>query len=261
MNLIDLASEVAQGAGEILKKGFGTSFEIKTKKNRQDLVTEFDQKSQDWILKQIKKKFPAHQFLAEENVTPARPIEEILWIIDPLDGTVNFAHEIPFYAVSIAAAKAGEILCGAVFCPPLNELFRAEKGKGAFLENRKLQVTQRKSLDSSLLSTGFPYNVAENPYQCLERFEKMARKGIPIRRLGVASLDICYIAAGRFDVFWEAGLHPWDMAAAKIILEEAGGKITHYDGTPHQIFPYSTCLATNGLLHDEMVSYLKEDVS
>ncbi|NGX60507.1 MAG: Inositol-1-monophosphatase [Chlamydiae bacterium] len=260
MNLIEVAKHVAKGAGEILKEGFGTSFQIESKEGKQNLVTEYDVASQKWIIEEIKKTFPTHTFLAEEKNIHDEPSDEILWIIDPLDGTVNFAHEVPFFAVSIAAAKGREIVAGCVYNPMLDELFFAEKGSGAFLGNRKLSVTKRDSLENAFVATGFPYNINENPLHCIDRFGKILEKGTPIRRLGAASLDICYVAAGRFDVFWEVGLHPWDMAAGKLILEEAEGKVSHYDGSPHQIFSYSTFLGTNELLHDEMVDMLKEDL-
>ena len=261
MNLLEVAKEVAKEAGEILRKGFGTAFQIESKEGKQNLVTEYDHASQDFIIAQIKKAFPTHTFLAEEGDVKEGPSDQILWIIDPLDGTVNFAHEVPFFAVSIAAAKGKEIVCGCVYNPMLDELFFAEKGSGAFLGERKLAVTERTSLENILAATGFPYDGYQNPLHCIDRFGKMVAKGLPIRRLGVAALDICYIAAGRFDVFWEVGLHPWDMAAGKLIVEEAGGQVSHYDGSPHEIFSYSTILATNGHLHDEMVSLLKEDLS
>lgn len=260
MQLLDIAKNVALGAGKILMEGFGTRFKIEEKGGRQNLVTEYDRASQEWIIKEIKKTFPSHTFLAEEDQITSKPSDKIMWIIDPLDGTVNYAHELPFFAVSIAAARGKELLCGAVYCPTTDELFYAEKGSGAYLGNKKISVTKRKSLDSALLATGFPYNVSENPLHCIERFSKMLQKGVPMRRLGAASLDIAYVAAGRFDAFWEVGLEPWDIAAGKIILEEAGGKMTHYDGSIHKIFSYTTCVATNGFLHPEMVSYLKEDM-
>lgn len=261
MNLLTVAKEVAVSAGDILKKGFGTSFKIDSKEGKQNLVTEYDNAAQDWIILQIKKAFPSHTFLAEEGDIKDTPTDEIHWIIDPLDGTVNFAHEIPFFAVSIAAAKGNEILCGCVYNPMLDELFYAEKGQGAYLGSRKLSVTKRTNIESALTATGFPYNAHENPHHCIERFGKMVQAGIPIRRLGVAALDLCYVAAGRFDLFWEVALQPWDMAAGKLIVEEAGGTVTHYDGTKRQIYSYSSILASNGHLHQEMVSLLKEDIS
>lgn len=260
MNLIDLAKETALEAGELLKEGFGTTFTIESKEGKQNLVTEYDLKSQKCIIQKIKGKYPTHHFLAEEDPVKPAADNQILWIIDPLDGTVNFAHEIPMFAVSIAAVRGKEILAGVVYNPMLNELFASELGSGAYLKQRKLRVTQRNTLDTALVATGFPYDAYKNPMHCIDRFGKMVAKGIPIRRMGVASLDLSYVAAGRFDLFWEVGLHPWDMAAGKLFVEEAGGKVTLYDGTPHPLLGYVPLLASNGKLHNEMVSYLRRTI-
>jgi len=260
MELIDVAKEAALEAGALLKEGFGTAYHIETKWGDHNLVTQYDISSQKLIIERIKSHFPNHHFLAEEEDVHEAAGDEIIWIIDPLDGTVNFAHNIPFFAVSIAAARKRELLAGAVYNPLLGELFLAEKGGGAFLNGCKLAVTKNKSLEKALLSTGFPYDVGQNPLHCIDRFAKMAAMGVPIRRLGVASLDLSYVAAGRFDAFWEVGLHPWDMAAGKLMIDEAGGRVSHYDGTEHEIYRYLPTLATNGHLHELMVSYLKEDL-
>lgn len=260
VNLIEAAKETALEAGALLKEGFGTSYQIQTKWGQQNLVTEYDIASQKLILSKIKGYFPTHQFLAEEEDINDPPSDEIRWIVDPLDGTVNFAHNIPLFSVSIAAAKGNEILAGVVYQPMLEELYIAEKGSGAYLNGHKLAVSASSSFEKVMLSTGFPYDVAQNPLGCIDRFAKMARLGSPIRRMGVASLDLAYIAAGRFDIFWEAGLQPWDMAAGKLLIEEAGGKVTLYDGSEHPIYQYLPLLATNGHLHETMVSYLKEDL-
>ncbi len=258
--LLDIAKETALEAGELLKKGFGTSFQIDSKEGKQNLVTEYDLGSQKLILKKLQAAFPSHHFLAEEEGVSDTPSDEILWIIDPLDGTVNFAHDIPIFSVSIAAAKGNEILCGVVYHPMQDELFVTEKGSGAFLGENKLSVTTRTSLESALIVTGFPYNAHENPLHCIDRFAKMISLGVPVRRLGSAALDLAYVAAGRFDLFWEVGLHPWDMAAGKLLVEEAGGIVSHYDGSPHRIYDYLPLLASNGHLHDLMLSYLQEDI-
>jgi len=258
VNLIDLAKEVALEAGELLQRGFGTSFHIESKEGAQNLVTEYDHASQKLIIDRIHSAFPSHHFLAEEGDVHALPEDEILWIIDPLDGTVNYAHQIPLYGISIAAAKGKEIITGVIYNPTLDELFTVEKGSGAFLGEKRISVTDCTSTDQALFATGFPYNIKENPLHCIETFSKIVAKGIPIRRMGVASLDLAYVAAGRFDAFWEVGLHPWDMAAGKLLVEEAGGKVTHYDGSDHQIFDYLPIIATNGHLHATMVSYLRE---
>ena len=262
MNLLETAKEVALEAGALLKKGFGTHFKMDTKEvGRQNLVTEYDIASQKLILDRMSKAFPSHHFLAEEGNVKAPPSDEILWIIDPLDGTVNFAHGVPIFAVSIAAARGKEILAGVVYHPMLGELFLCERGSGAYCGEKRLFVTARKTFENTLLGTGFPYNIDENPLDCIGRFGKMAKRGIPLRRLGCASIDLAYVAAGRYDLFWEVGLEPWDIAAGKLLVEEAGGKVTQYDGSEHPLYPYISILASNGHLHDQMVELLKEDLS
>lgn len=261
VQLASIAIEAAKQAGELLVSGFGTHFQVESKAGVQDLVTTYDRLSQKLIIDLIKKKFPRHHFLAEEDNVAESPSDEVLWIIDPLDGTINFAHAIPFFAISIAAAIGKEIVCGVVYHPMQKELFVVEKGGGAYLNGKKILVTGQSHFERALLATGFPYNVQENPLQCVDRFASIAKTGVPIRRLGVASLDLAYVAAGRFDAFWEVGLHPWDMAAGKLLVEEAGGKVTHYDGKKHQIFGYLSMLATNGHLHDKMVNILKKDLA
>lgn len=260
MNLIEVAKQAALEAGALLKKGFGTPYDIKTKQGDHDLVTQFDISSQKLIIELIRGHFPNHHFLAEEEGVTDQPSEEIIWIIDPLDGTLNFAHNVPSFAVSIAAARGKELLAGAVYHPLLGELFLAEKGGGAYLNGRKLAVTETTNLDKALLATGFPYDVKENPLHCIDRFAKMAALGVPLRRIGVASLDLAYVAAGRFDAFWEVGLQPWDMAAGKLLIEEAGGRVSLYDGSERTLYKYLPLLASNGHLHAMMVSYLKEDL-
>ena len=260
MKLLDTAIEVASGASALLKKGFGTSFEIQSKEGKQNLVTEYDLASQAYIINELKKAFPKHHFLAEENGAQEAPSDEILWIIDPLDGTVNFAHGIPFFAISIAAAKGKEIVAGVVHQPMLDEWFVAEKGAGAFLGKDPLHVSRQTKLEGALLATGFPYNVDENPLRCIDRFQAFVEQGVPVRRIGVAALDLAYVAAGRFDAFWEVSLHPWDIAAGKLLVEEAGGLVTHYDGSEHPIFSYHPIVASNGHLHSALVDRLKEDL-
>lgn len=259
MNFIEVTKKIAYQAGDLLREGFGSHHKIKAKVGAQNLVTEYDHASQNLIIGELKKNFPSHHFLAEEDDVKTSFNEEYIWIIDPLDGTVNFAHNIPFFAVSIALAKNREIIAGVVYNPMLDELFWAEKGSGAYLNEKPISVTKTTSPDRIILATGFPYDVRENPLQCIETFAHIVRKGIPIRRMGVAALDLAYVAAGRFDGFWEVRLHPWDMAAGKLIVEEAGGRVTHYDGSDHQIFDYLPLIASNGHLHETMISYLYEE--
>jgi len=259
--LTESALQIAEETGKILKKGFGTHFKIEAKSTRHNLVTEYDLAAQEFIISSVKKRYEGHHFLAEEGDQKALPDKGTLWIIDPLDGTVNFAHGIPFFAVSIAVAIDREVFAGVVHNPLSGESFVAEKGKGAWLGENQLRVSEVGDLDGAFLATGLPYDVKENPYRCIDRFAAMARRGNPIRRLGVASLDLAYVAAGHFDAFWEAGLQTWDMAAGKLLIEEAGGRVTHYDGTAHPLYGYHPTLATNGLLHGPMSAILKEDLS
>jgi myo-inositol-1(or 4)-monophosphatase len=249
--------QAALNAGTLLRSGFGGRFAITSKPGVQNLVTEYDAASEESIISAIFNAFPDHAILAEESGEIAKPNSAVTWIIDPLDGTVNFAHNIPVFSVSIAAATQKTIVMGVVFQPMTGELFVAEKGKGAFLNGRQIFVSRVPRLEMSILSTGFPYNVDKDPLECVEKFARMQLKGVPIRRLGSAAIDMSYVAAGRFDAFWEVGLHPWDMAAGKLLVEEAGGRVTHWDGSSHQVYGYETMLATNGLLHSAMLEHLK----
>lgn len=254
-----VAMQAALRGGELLKRGFGTSFQISSKEGKMNLVTEYDKSAEVCIIDAIKKHFPHHAFIAEESGASGTQDADVVWIIDPLDGTVNFAYGIPMFSVSIAAAntKTGEILCGVVYHPLLAELFVAERHKGAYLNGSILKVSDSESFDDAVMATGFPYNVHENPLHCIDHFSKMTRMGIPIRRLGSAALDLAYLAAGRFDVYWEVSLHPWDSAAGKLLVQEAGGIVTHYDGSFHETFTTATMLATNGRLHEKMIEQLK----
>ncbi len=245
-------------AGEHLKKGFGTHFGISSKEGKQNLVTDYDYLCQDLIIKRIRHHFPSHHVLAEENPDMDVSHKEVTWIVDPLDGTVNFAKSIPFFAVSIAVSIAGEIVVGVVYNPLSAELFVAQKGKGALLNGQLLSVSKIKQFEEAFVATGFPYNVARNPLHCIDCFAHMAKLGVPLRRLGAAALDLAYVAAGRFDAFWEVGLHPWDMAAGKLLIEEAGGQVSDYEGAPHRVFGYLPLVATNGHLHDQLLDTIKE---
>ncbi len=249
-----VAIQAALQAGALLRRGFGTSFEISSKPGRQNLVTEYDKLAESTIISAISRFFPDHGFLAEEG--GEKKGTSIVWVIDPLDGTVNFAHNVPLFSVSIAACTEKETLCGVVYQPMTNELFVAEKDNGAFLNGSPLRVSTTDNLENALCATGFPYNVHENPMHCIDRLATLLHEGAAIRRLGSAALDLSYVAAGRFDTYWEVTLQPWDMAAGKLIVEEAGGKVTHYDGSPRGIYEAGPLLATNGLLHKQMLKYL-----
>ena len=256
-DLAMVAIQAALEAGDLLKKGFSTNFPISNKEGKQNLVTEYDKASEKCIIESIKKRFPSHSFLAEESGDSGNASSEILWVIDPLDGTVNFAYGIPFFSVSIAAVQGELPLAGVVYNPLLGELFFAEKGKGAYFNGKRMSVSNKTNLEKSLLATGFPYNVEKNPNSCIDHVAKVLSMGIPIRRLGSAALDLSYIACGRFDAYWEVELHPWDMAAGKLLVEEAGGIVTHYDGSNRPINSSSNLLATNKKLHGAMMNILQ----
>lgn len=252
------AVEAALLAGKILKTGFGSSFQISCKEEgRHNLVTEYDHASEKMLLHFFQKHFPQDTILSEESGLKSSSSQR-RWIVDPLDGTVNFAHGIPFFSVSIALQEEDKTLTGVVYQPITEELFVAEKGKGSYLNEEKLQVSSNTSLAESFLSTGFPYNLADNPHHCIERFIKLLQQGIPIRRLGSAALDLSYVAAGRFDGFFEVSLAPWDCAAGVLIVEEAKGKITEWSGAPFLLDSYHPILATNAHIHSDLSSVLSE---
>jgi myo-inositol-1(or 4)-monophosphatase len=254
--LLDVAKESALIGGKILKEGYGTLFEISNKEGKNNLVTEYDFKSEKAIKENISKNFPDHEILAEESGLNESK-SDYRWIIDPLDGTVNFAHNIPIFSVSIALEYKKEIVCGVIYHPLLDELFYASKGEGAFLNGNPMKVSTNADINNAILVTGFPYNIDENPLNALETFTSLVKRGLPVRRLGSAALDLAYTAAGRFDSFWEAELKPWDVAAGYIIVEEAGGKVTDYQGYPYSVYG-NTILASNGPIHDSMSEAITE---
>lgn len=252
-----VATLAAMQAGEVLRKGFGTPMKFETKEGRHNLVTEWDNKAETLIIEFIKSHFPQHSFLAEESGESGETKEGIQWVIDPLDGTVNFAHKLPMFSVSIAAVFQTEVLAGVIYNPMVDELFIAEKGNGAYLNGKRLKVTETAVLDSAIAATGFPYNVHENPLCCLDHFTTFAKMGIPLRRIGSAALDLAYVAAGRFDSFWEVSLRPWDYAAGKLLIEEAGGQFTDFEGNPYTSLTEGAVVASNGILHDQMLKNIK----
>jgi myo-inositol-1(or 4)-monophosphatase len=251
------AVEAAVEAGALLRSGFGSAFTVERKEGRHNLVTSYDREAERLIVERLRQQFPESSFWAEESGRSGSAGGKLVWLVDPLDGTVNFAHGIPIFCVSIAAVVDGELLCGVIYQPMLGELFTAARGEGAWLNGKRLQVSQTEALEDAILVTGFPYNVAENPGNCMEHFLRFLRLGLPIRRLGSAALDLAYVAAGRFDGFWEVALNPWDVAAGIILVQEAGGCVTHYDGTPHRLEPRSSILATNGRIHEQMRAVLQ----
>jgi len=250
-----LIEAVKAGAGE-LSRFFNTQFKISHKEGINNLVTEADHAAEKAILEVIKSKFPGHYILTEESGEIIQD-SEYKWIVDPIDGTINFAHGIPICCVSVAVEKKGEIIMGAVYNPNLNEFFFAEKEKGATLNDKPIQVSEQTETIRACLVTGFPYtyiNMANGP---LEIFERFIRKGVPVRRLGSAAIDLCWVAAGRFDGFYEHKLEAWDSAAGYLIVEEAGGKVSDFNGDKFSVYQHRI-LATNGKIHDEMLDVINQ---
>lgn len=250
------ATQAALQAGNLLRKGFGSSFEITTKPGKHNLVTVYDHEAETLIINSIKRHFPDHVFLAEESGLTHKTDSPYLWVIDPLDGTLNFSNNIPLFAVSIAVAYNKEIVAGVIYHPMCNELFVAEKHKGAYLNGNRLSVSVVSQMENAVLSTGMPSNMHEHSNPYLISFMQIAKIGSAIRDIGSAALNLAYLSAGRFSAYWVDSLQPWDIAAGKLIVEEAGGIVSHYDGMPHEVFSETSLLATNGLIHQSMVDLL-----
>jgi myo-inositol-1(or 4)-monophosphatase len=246
---------LAREAGAILRTGFNKKHTVNYK-GVIDLVTEVDHASESFLLKEIQKKFPGGHILAEES-GEIKGNNEDLWYIDPLDGTVNYAHQIPVFCVSIAFASRGRMTMAAVYEPLRDEMFSAERGKGAQLNGKAIHASKTTELQRGLLVTGFPYDTWDTKRDNFKHFEKFAKLSQGVRRLGSAALDGCYVAAGRFDAFWELSLKPWDIAAAGLIAEEAGARVTAIDGGPDYISsPQSIIIAAPGI-YQQMLDGLK----
>jgi myo-inositol-1(or 4)-monophosphatase len=248
------ARAAAEAAGRLLRRGLDEAMEVGYK-GAVDLVTNFDGLAQEVIVDLISSAFPRHAILAEEGLRPAAK-SEFLWVIDPLDGTTNFAHRLPVFAVSIGLVFRGAPVLGVVFDPVREDMFTAAAGGGAYCGGRSIRVSSVGDLDRSLLATGFPYDIRESPVNNLDHFQNFCLRAQAVRRCGSAALDLCYLACGRFDGFWELKLKPWDVAAGAIIVTEAGGRVTDLDGGDFRIDNGET-VATNGLVHDAMLSVLK----
>jgi len=248
-----IAGRAARSAGEVLKQKFGNVDHI-GKKGEIDLVTEADVAAEKIILKMLSSHFPKDNIQSEE--AGVRDLSSNrTWIVDPLDGTTNFAHGFPFFAVSIGLEIDAEIVLGIVYNPVMDEFFEARKGQGAFLNDRPIHVSNARNLSDSLLATGFPYDIRERSNRIFEQFRTMLLASRGVRRAGSAAIDMCYVASGRLDGLWEENLKPWDTAAGVVIVSEAGGKLSTCDG---QAFtPYRQSLvACTPMIHGEMVKAL-----
>lgn len=223
-------------------------------KGEVDLVTRFDKRSQDMIISELKKRYPEYGILSEEGVNHNKKAP-YRWIVDPLDGTTNFAHGLPIWAISIALEVKGDIHLGVVYEPSRKEVFSAIKNKGAFIGQKRINVSRVRELTHSLLVTGFPYDIRKSAHNNLNHFCNFALRAQAVRRLGSAALDLCYTACGRFDGYWELKLSPWDQAAGSLILSEAGGLITDFKGNKFNIYG-DEVLGTNSLIHRQMMSVL-----
>lgn len=253
---LSVARKASQEAGRILNSRLGQINRV-IKKGVIDLVTEADLQSEKTIIDIIARHFPRDRIIAEEGGESGH-LQERVWLIDPLDGTTNFTHNFPFFAVSIALEVERELVLGMVFNPSTNECFEAVKGMGSSLNGNPIRVSQTEKLGDALLATGFPYDIHENPEIVLERFKRMVVNAQGIRRPGSAAIDLCYVAAGRFDGFWEEGLKPWDTAAGILIVKEAGGRVSTYDGK--SCSPFSkNIVASNSLIHNEMTPLLRSE--
>jgi myo-inositol-1(or 4)-monophosphatase len=245
----------AEEAGKILLENFNKDFIIESKDTISNLVTEIDKKSESKIIEIIKNNFPDDSILSEE-IGSIDASSNCKWIIDPIDGTINYAHGIPLSCISIGIEKSGEIIMGLVYNPMSGEKFFAEKGKGAYLNENKISVTKENNLRKALLVTGFPYDSSRNPNKPVDVFGRFVMLDIPIRRLGSAALDLCWTACGRFDGFWEYNLNAWDTAAGFLILKEAGGLVTDFLGKEYSVYN-KEILATNGLLHEDILKIIQ----
>jgi myo-inositol-1(or 4)-monophosphatase len=251
---LSYVENLARQSGAILRAGYDKEHQVGYK-GVIDLVTEVDHQSEEFLLGEVQKDFSDHHIFSEETGIIQGNAENI-WYIDPLDGTVNYAHHIPIFCVSIGYASHGTLTLGAVYDPMRDEMFLAERGKGAFLNGRPLRVSSVSELQRSLLVTGFPYNAWNTPQDNFDNFVKFGKLSQGVRRLGSAALDLCYVAAGRFEGFWEMALNPWDVAAGGLIAEEAGARVTSVTGEADYLsVPQSVIACTPGI-HARMVEEL-----
>jgi len=249
-----IAIEAALKSGRFIKESVGKAYNV-SYKGRDNIVTDIDKRSEKMIIDKISSAFPEHSILSEES-SPRSGTSPYRWIIDPLDGTTNFAHAFPFFCVSIGLERSGVIEMGVVYDPMRDELFHAEAGKGSYLNKKRIFVSKVRKISEAFLATGFSYGITSKDRN-IKHFRNLLIRSLAIRRAGSAALDLCYVACGRFDGFWEMNLHPWDSAAGLLIVREASGRVTKFDGSNYT--PYDKdILATNGFIHNEMIKALSK---
>jgi myo-inositol-1(or 4)-monophosphatase len=250
-----MAETIARQAGAILREGYGKAHHVQ-QKGVIDLVTEFDRRSEDLILSFLQREFPEHAILAEESGAN-QTISEYQWVVDPLDGTTNFAHGIPFFSVTLALLRKNTPILGVAYDPLRDEMFSAEAGGGATLNDNPIHVSSEADLDKAVMSTGFPYDLRTNPRNNFAQFVQFQSHTQAVRHLGSASLDCAWTAMGRLDGYWEFGVKPWDVGAGGLIVREAGGCVTSVDGE-EDFLSGDTILVSNNLLHEQMLRVLRE---
>jgi myo-inositol-1(or 4)-monophosphatase len=254
--ILNVMTKAVDKAARALKRDFGEVEQLQvSQKGPSDFVSNADHKSERILREELSKARPTFGFLAEESGAHAGTDPEHRWLIDPLDGTTNFLHGLPHFAISVALEKAGEVVAGVIYDPIKNEMFVAEKGSGAFMNDRRLRVSARKSLGDSLMATGIPFRGHGDPVIFARQLEFAMRETAGVRRFGSAALDLAYVAAGRYEAFWEEGLSPWDVGAGILLVREAGGYVSDLKGGQTMLHGRSI-LATNGLLHAPIQSLL-----
>jgi myo-inositol-1(or 4)-monophosphatase len=254
---IKKVEEIARGAGKILLQQLETGFSIE-KKGTVDLITNADRLSDEYIVRELKEHFPDTAILSEEQGLTSSAGKGHLWVVDPLDGTTNFAHGYPYFSVSIALICDGEPYLGVVHNPVSGELFSAVKGEGAYRNGTRIKVSRTESIQDSLLVTGFAYDVATRPDDNMGPFARVTKASQGVLRLGSAALDLCNVACGRLDGFWERGLNAWDITAGALMVLEAGGKVSLMDGQKFDPFAREIA-ATNGLIHAELLKLIADN--
>jgi len=254
-NILQFTEAIARQAGAVLREGYGNVRHIQ-QKGVIDLVTEFDKRSEEVILSAIQREFPEHAILAEESGRN-KTISEYQWVIDPLDGTTNFAHGIPIFSVTLALFHNNSPILGVTYDPLRDEMFSTESGRGATVNNRPIHVSTQANLERAVISTGFPYDLRTNPRNNFAQFVQFQLRTQAVRHLASAALDCAWTAMGRLDGYWEFGVQPWDIGAGVLLVREAGGRVTSIDGD-NNFLSQTSILVSNGWLHEQMSRVLRE---